>query len=91
MKTQTKPLRQLAKELGVSVSYLSQIKNGKRPASQKVLSKVLSNNVVANQVEKVKQFEKIRTKSAAALESTGQRKCGGDGGESNSQNYTQNA
>jgi transcriptional regulator with XRE-family HTH domain len=37
-----KSLRQLARELGVSASYLSQVKNGKRPASQKVLSKVLS-------------------------------------------------
>ncbi len=37
-----KSLRQLAKELGVSPSYLSQIKHGRRPASPKVLSKVLS-------------------------------------------------
>ena len=35
-----KSLRQLAKELGVSVSYLSQVKNGKRPPSEKVLSSV---------------------------------------------------
>ena len=38
-----KSLRQLAKELGVSASYLSQVRHGKRPASQKVLSKMLSN------------------------------------------------
>ncbi len=38
-----KSLRQLAKELGVSPSYLSQVQHGKRPPSQKVLSKVLSN------------------------------------------------
>jgi transcriptional regulator with XRE-family HTH domain len=31
-------LRQLAKEIGVSASYLSQVKNGKRPPSQKLLS-----------------------------------------------------
>ena len=31
-------LRQLARELGVSPSYLSQVKNGKRPASDKLLS-----------------------------------------------------
>ena len=40
-------LRQIAKELGVSPSYLSQVVNGKRPASDKLLSnpsfKVLSN------------------------------------------------
>ncbi|MFC1943242.1 helix-turn-helix domain-containing protein [Chloroflexota bacterium] len=40
-----KLLRQLARELGVSASYLSQVKNGKRPASQKVLSKMLSRMV----------------------------------------------
>ena len=37
-----KSLRQLAKELGVSHSYLSQVKNGKRPASQKVVSIMVS-------------------------------------------------
>jgi transcriptional regulator with XRE-family HTH domain len=31
-------LRQLAKQLGVSTSYLSQVKNGKRPPSQNLLS-----------------------------------------------------
>ena len=39
-----KSLRQLARELGVSASYLSQVKNGKRPPSQKVLSKMLSSS-----------------------------------------------
>jgi transcriptional regulator with XRE-family HTH domain len=38
-----KSWRQLAKELGVSASYLSQVRHGKRPPSQKVLSKMLSN------------------------------------------------
>ena len=33
-----KSLRQLAQELGVSPSYLSRIKHGRRPASPKVLS-----------------------------------------------------
>ena len=33
-----KSLRQIAKELGVSASYLSQVRHGKSPASQKVLS-----------------------------------------------------
>jgi transcriptional regulator with XRE-family HTH domain len=35
-----KSMRQLAQEIGVSVSYLSQIKSGTRPASQKILSKL---------------------------------------------------
>ena len=37
-----KSLRQLAKELGVSHAYLSQVKHGKRPASAKVVSKMVS-------------------------------------------------
>jgi len=43
-----KSLRQLAKELGVSPSYLSQVTSGKRPPSEKVcltLEKHLSVNV----------------------------------------------
>jgi len=39
MRTKQKSLRQLAREIGVSESYLSQVKNGKRPPSQKVISK----------------------------------------------------
>ena len=43
-----KSLRQLAKEIGVSASYLSQVRNGKCAASQRipreVLSRLLSNN-----------------------------------------------
>jgi len=35
-----KSLRALAKELGVSHSYLSQVRHGKRPASNKVVSMV---------------------------------------------------
>ena len=35
-------LRQLAKELGVSHFYLSQVRHGKRPTSDKVVSKVVS-------------------------------------------------
>jgi len=33
-----KSLRQVARELGVSHSYLSQVKHGRCPASQKVVS-----------------------------------------------------
>ncbi len=55
-----KSLRQLARELGVSASYLSQVKNGKRPASKKVIA-VLSNvkqKVEARQAQFVKQSVK---------------------------------
>jgi len=38
-----KSLRQLAKELGVSHSYLSQVMHGKCPASDKVASALVSN------------------------------------------------
>ena len=42
-----KSLRQLARELGVSASYLSQVKHGKRPPSEKVLS-ILDKSVKQN-------------------------------------------
>ena len=45
-----KSLRKLAKELGVSASYLSQVKNGKRPPSNKVLSSLLTNGYDVNVV-----------------------------------------
>ena len=35
-----KSLRQLAKEIGISASYLSQVRNGKRPASDKLLRSI---------------------------------------------------
>jgi transcriptional regulator with XRE-family HTH domain len=44
-------LRALATDLGVSASYLSQVRHGKRPASQRLLSmssKVLSTPGIAN-------------------------------------------
>ncbi len=45
VRKEQKSLRQLAKELGVSASYLSQVSHGKRPPSEKLsedLHKVLS-------------------------------------------------
>ena len=39
-----KSLPQLAKESGVSHSYLSQIRHGKRPPGDKVVSKMVSNS-----------------------------------------------
>ncbi|MBI4596540.1 MAG: helix-turn-helix transcriptional regulator, partial [Candidatus Tectomicrobia bacterium] len=47
MRQKQKSLRQLASELGVSHSYLSQIAHGKRPASPELvskMSKMVSNN-----------------------------------------------
>ena len=41
-----KSLRQLARELGVSHSYLSQVKHGKCPPSQKVVSKMVSSGLL---------------------------------------------
>ncbi|MFC1977174.1 multiprotein-bridging factor 1 family protein [Chloroflexota bacterium] len=43
-----KSLRQLAKELGVSHSYLSQVKHGKRPASDKVQEALDMVSMVSN-------------------------------------------
>ncbi len=45
-----KSLRQLARELGVSHSYLSQVRHGKRPASEKVVNKMVSNGKQVNLV-----------------------------------------
>ena len=56
-----KSLRQIAKELGVSPSYLSQVMNGKRPASDKLLSNP-SFEVLSNVKQSVKQ--KVDTPSA---------------------------
>ena len=44
-KVKHKSLRQLAKEMGVSHSYLSQVRHGKRPPSEKVVSKMVSSMV----------------------------------------------
>ena len=41
-----KSLRQLARELSVSHSYLSQVINGKRPASEKVLTTLLTSGLL---------------------------------------------
>ena len=40
MKNKQISLRQLAKELGFSVSYLSQVKHGTRPASKELTAKL---------------------------------------------------
>ena len=47
-KRKKKSLRQIARELGVSASYLSQIRHGKRPASEKVLSSVKQNGIISS-------------------------------------------
>ena len=44
----TKSLRQLAKELSVSHSYLSQVINGKRPAGEKVLTTLLTSGLLGS-------------------------------------------
>ena len=43
---ESKSLRAIAKELGVSHSYLSQVINGKRPASEKVLTTLLTSGLM---------------------------------------------
>ena len=45
-----KSLRQIARELQVSHSYLSQVINGKRPASEKVLTTLLTTGLMQNEV-----------------------------------------
>ncbi len=58
-------LRSLAKELGVSHSYLSQVRHGKRPASNKVVSKMVSSG---NQ-----KF--VDTKTTSSYNTTGLPSC----------------
>jgi hypothetical protein len=43
---QTKSLRTIANELGCSHSYLSQVIHGKRPASEKVLTTLLTSGLL---------------------------------------------
>ena len=62
MKRKEKSLRQIAKELGVSPSYLSQVRHGKRPASHKVLSS-RNTKMLSNLKESVKQEVK-RTRNS---------------------------
>ena len=46
MKRKQKSLRQIAREIGVSASYLSQIRHGQRPASDRLLS-ILDSEVLS--------------------------------------------
>ena len=48
-----KSLRQLARELGVSHSYLSQVLHGKRPASEKVQQAIDMVSMVSNNEARV--------------------------------------
>jgi len=48
MKHKQKSLRALARELGVSHSYLSQVRHGKRPASEKIQEALDMVSMVSN-------------------------------------------
>ena len=52
----TKSLRAIAKELGVSHSYLSQVIHGKRPASDKVLTTLLTTGLIKNDFSQFKCY-----------------------------------
>jgi transcriptional regulator with XRE-family HTH domain len=75
MKNKTS-LRQLAKQLGVSTSYLSQVKNGKRPPSEKVLSNAdirrmltVKQNVKHEvDVAKSKSYNQLRCQRSSGVE-----------------------
>ncbi len=51
-----KSLRQSAREMGVSASYLSQVTNGKRPASERV-SKALCTQMLSKSVKQTVKRE----------------------------------
>jgi transcriptional regulator with XRE-family HTH domain len=59
MKTKQKSLTQLAEELGVSASYLSQVRHGKRPASDRLINALKNLSVK----QSVKQYGKILSDS----------------------------
>ena len=61
MRRKEKSLRQLARGIGVSHSYLSQVKHGKRPASTKLgiaLHKVVSDSCVSGK-QNINQYDRI--------------------------------
>jgi transcriptional regulator with XRE-family HTH domain len=58
-----KSLRQLARELGVSHSYLSQVQHGKRPASEKVEKALDMVSMVSNTEAKTGTFNPLVTGS----------------------------
>ena len=60
MERKNKSLRQIAKELGVSASYLSQVRHGKRPASENLLNSLMFKDV-QNVQESVKHDNSLIT------------------------------
>ena len=56
-----KSLREVARELGVSHSYLSQVTHGKRPASQKVLTTLLTTGLLGGSVLSYNEFTSQRS------------------------------
>ena len=52
----SKSLRQSARELGVSASYLSQVKNGKRPPSAKLLSSPVYATLLSTSVKHARVY-----------------------------------
>ena len=63
-----KSMRQLARELGVSHSYLSQVKHGKRPASDKVVSKMVSSGKQNLDIYTSKYYNSNRAEVAQLVE-----------------------
>ena len=52
----SKSLRQLAKEVGVSASYLCQVKNAKRPPSERLLSSPVYATLLSKSVKHLVQI-----------------------------------
>jgi transcriptional regulator with XRE-family HTH domain len=65
---ESKSLRTTAKELGVSHSYLSQVINGKRPASEKVLTTLLTSGLIKNEL--LRYNEPARQRSSVVEQGT---------------------
>ncbi len=62
-----KSLRQLAKELGVSASYLSQVRHGKRPPSDKVFGVLSTLSLGVKQSAEIISGRPYRTRTCDTL------------------------
>ena len=69
-----KSLRQLAKELGVSASYLSQVKNGKRHASDRLLSSPIYAKLLSKSVKQTKAARGVAQPGSAPEWGSGGRR-----------------
>ena len=69
-----KSLRQLARELGVSASYLSQVKHGKRPPSDMLLSSPVYATLLSKSVKHLEESRGVAQPGSAPEWGSGGRR-----------------